>query len=104
VRDGRLIASAHAPIAGRLELRGRGIVGVPHERSAVLRLVLDIVSAEIVDRMPDAAQLTTSVLGIELPRQPVPARSPMAIVLAESALAALSPADRSGLHPDGVWG
>ncbi len=40
VRGGRLIARPHPAIAGLLELRGLGLVAVPHEPACVLRLVI----------------------------------------------------------------
>src|SRR5688572_192741 len=39
---GRLIATAPGLISGKLELRGRGLMEVPHERSAVIRLLVDM--------------------------------------------------------------
>jgi len=100
----RLLASVPAAIEGLMELRGRGLIAVPCERSAVVRLVVDIVAEEALDRMPDESQLVTTVLGVELPRQPVPRRSKAAIPLVEAALAALSPPAVMGLRTIGVWG
>ena len=40
---GRLLAHAHPAIAGRVEQRGEGILGVAHEASAVVRAVVDLV-------------------------------------------------------------
>jgi serine kinase of HPr protein (carbohydrate metabolism regulator) len=87
---GRLVAAAVSPIAGLIELRGRGIVAVPHERSAVVRLIVDFVTPEALERMPDSSQLTAAILGIELARQPVPPATEPAAALLEAALASLS--------------
>ncbi len=89
---GRLIASAPAPAAGRLELRGRGILLVPHEQGAVIRLVIDLVEVADLERLPDDAQMCGEILGITLPRQAVPAASGAALVLVEAAIQALSAA------------
>jgi serine kinase of HPr protein (carbohydrate metabolism regulator) len=62
---GRIVASAPETIAGRLEVRGIGIVAVPHVAAAPVALVVDLVSPGTVERLPDAAQRT--YLGIALP-------------------------------------
>jgi HPr kinase/phosphorylase len=45
--------SAPATIAGRMEIRGLGIVSVPYQASAPLRLVVDLVPSEAIERMPE---------------------------------------------------
>jgi serine kinase of HPr protein (carbohydrate metabolism regulator) len=94
----RIVATAPRAILGLLELRGRGVIQVPHEKSAVVRLVADIVNEEGLDRMPETHQLTTTLLGIALPRQPVPAATDWAIRLIEAALHAQSPLQDRGLR------
>ena len=84
---GRILASASSAIAGKIELRGRGIISVPHEQSGVIRLVADIVEEEGLERMPEPHHLTTTLLGIALPRQPVPRATEPAARLVEAALA-----------------
>ena len=88
---GRILASAPAATAGLIELRGRGVVSVLHERSAVIRLVIDLVEAEELERMPEADQSCATILQVPLPRQAAPARSGHAVILAEAALRALTP-------------
>jgi serine kinase of HPr protein (carbohydrate metabolism regulator) len=95
---GRVVASAPAGIAGLIELRGRGVIAVPHERSGVIRLIADIVSDEELERMPEANQLTAALLEIALPRQPVPARTEPALRLIEAALGAALPHRNMGLR------
>jgi len=52
--DGDEIAmTAPAVIAGQIEVRGLGIMRVPSVRSAPLRVVVDLVSSALVDRMPE---------------------------------------------------
>jgi HPr kinase/phosphorylase len=87
---GRLIATAPAAIAGRIELRGRGVITKPHEQGGVIRLVADIVEEEGLERMPEPYDLSTALLGITLPRQPVPGAPDHAVRLIEAALAALT--------------
>jgi HPr kinase/phosphorylase len=101
---GRLVASAPHATAGLIELRGRGLITVPYERSAVIRLVADVIDAEEdaggLERMPEAHQLTETLLGIALPRQPVPGRPEEAIPLVRAALGALSSQFHKGLAND----
>ncbi len=97
---GRLVASAPRATAGLIELRGRGLVTVPYERSVVIRLVADIVDAEGLERMPEAHQLTETLLGIALPRQPVPGTPEGAVPLVRAALGALSSQPDKGLAND----
>jgi serine kinase of HPr protein (carbohydrate metabolism regulator) len=52
---GAVRLSAPPTIVGQIELRGLGIVTVPHQVSAPLRLVVDLRPAAIIERMPAAA-------------------------------------------------
>lgn len=103
-RSGRLVASAPAAIAGQMEMRGRGVVQSPHERSAVVRLVVDLVPENEFERMPDAVQMSTEICGITLPRQPVTGDLQKAVMLVRAALEALSPHCNISLRPERVWG
>jgi serine kinase of HPr protein (carbohydrate metabolism regulator) len=85
---GRIVASASQATLGMIELRGRGVMSIAHERSAVIRLVADIVDEEELERMPEEHQLTTTIAGIPLPRQPVPPAPGRAVRLVEAALGA----------------
>jgi HPr kinase/phosphorylase len=51
---GGILARAPAAIAGRLEVRGVGILPCPSVASAPLRLVVDLVPAGEVERLPEA--------------------------------------------------
>ena len=64
----------HAPpaIAGLIELRGRGIIKRPFLASAPIHLVVDLV--EGLERMPEASEFSTELLGLVLPRCPIPRR------------------------------
>jgi serine kinase of HPr protein (carbohydrate metabolism regulator) len=48
-----LVARSPASIAGRMEVRGVGILRVPTLPSALLRLVIDLVAPERVERLPE---------------------------------------------------
>ena len=63
-RDGVLFAGAPETIAGRLEIRGVGIVCIPHAPAA-LKLLVDLVAAEKVPRLPEPS--TEAIDGIGLP-------------------------------------
>lgn len=71
--EGRNIVM-HAPsaIAGLIELRGRGIVSRPFREKAPLHLVIDLVDDLV--RMVEEDALETDLLGVAVPRCPVPRR------------------------------
>jgi len=50
--DGSLAASAPPTLAGKIEVRGLGIVEVPHRGAARLALAVDLVLPQEVPRMP----------------------------------------------------
>lgn len=64
MQDGRLVASAPETIAGKMEVRGIGILAVEAETSGILGLVVDLVP-DPPERMPEPE--TTEILGIALP-------------------------------------
>jgi len=65
-RDGdAILAFAPDSIAGKLEVRGLGIVKLPAAVSARLRLVVDLVAPDAVERLPKAGE--TVLLGVALP-------------------------------------
>ena len=71
VREGDEVMMAAPPaIAGMIELRGRGIVRLPHAERAAVHLVIDLVPELI--RMPDEPAFSTELMGLLLPRCPVP--------------------------------
>lgn len=85
-RNGRIIASGHGAVPGLIELRGRGLVERPFERSAIVRLVVDCVAPDRIERLPEPSSLTATLLGVRLPRQPIAANSPVAPMLVREAL------------------
>lgn len=70
VRDGRLVAQGHPGEAGRVEVRGQGLLrvealGLATRADVILALVIDLV--ESAPRMPDPPG-GASLLGLVLPR------------------------------------
>ncbi len=55
-KGGRIIAHPPAPIEGRMEVRGVGIITVPHEPSIPVAALFDLVSTEAVERLPEPRQ------------------------------------------------
>ena len=64
--NGRLIARAPAALAGKLEVRGVGIVPVATQAAAPVALIADLVAPGDVERLPDPAAET--ILGIAIAR------------------------------------
>jgi HPr kinase/phosphorylase len=67
VKGGRVLAKTPAAIAGKMEMRGQGILTGPHESAAVLRLVVDC-GVKALDRFPERVDLLAEVAGVSLPR------------------------------------
>jgi HPr kinase/phosphorylase len=79
--NGKLIASVPKTIEGMIELRGAGIQHVAFEPFAAVGLVVDL-AAEDAERVPAPAALRAEILGVRLPRLPVPKGSdPLPLVL-----------------------
>jgi HPr kinase/phosphorylase len=78
-----LLARAPAGLAGLLEVRGLGIVRPPSVASARLGLVVDLVPAGQVERMPEAKYMELLELSIPLLRlAPFEASAPAKLRLA----------------------
>ncbi len=63
----RLLASPPSTIAGKIEVRGLGIVAVPHLPQAELVLVCDLVNDQDVPRMPPEPWERIEIAGRPLP-------------------------------------
>jgi len=70
-----LIASAPTALAGKLEIRGLGIVEIPFRNEVRVRLVVDLVDMKDIPRMPMEAELAVRLLGVTLARLMLDARS-----------------------------
>ncbi len=65
--DGRLLAAAPAALAGLIEVRGVGVLRLERHRGGVpVRLVVDLVPATAVERLPVPEVAT--LLAVTLPR------------------------------------
>lgn len=67
---GRLIARPAPALAGRIEIRGFGILTCPHEPAGVVGLVVDLAAPD-AERLPAVDTCRTEIAGISLPRLPV---------------------------------
>jgi serine kinase of HPr protein (carbohydrate metabolism regulator) len=63
---GGLVARAHDAIAGRIEVRGLGIVAVPSVPAAEIGLAVELAAQAPVERLP-APQPSWTILGAEVP-------------------------------------
>ncbi len=63
---GRIVARPPSTILGRLEVRGIGIIDVPVVRKARLQLIVDLVPADQVPRLPDQRAETIFGLPVNL--------------------------------------
>ena len=70
--DGRIEASPPGTIAGRLEVRGLGIVTVPYVSPSPIALVVDLLPTGRCPRFPEPRERATVLLGIALPRLILP--------------------------------
>ena len=113
----QIIARAPAAIAGAMEVRGLGLRDVPSVAEAPVALIVDLVAAETIERLPDAT--CEDILGVALPRldlDPFAASAPAKLRLAlRGSTAALprqqaaagrrgpaqAPKPRSGVVPPG---
>jgi len=87
---GEIMARAPDAIAGRIEIRGLGIVSCPSVASAPLRLVADLVAPAAVERMPE--ERTCRYLGRAVPLIAVAPFEASAPAKLRFALRALAPA------------
>lgn len=63
---GRLFVGVPETIAGKIEVRGIGILRVPHRARAPLALVVDLVPPKDVERLPEPS--SAAFLGLMVPR------------------------------------
>jgi serine kinase of HPr protein (carbohydrate metabolism regulator) len=90
--DGRLRAEVPESIAGKLEVRGMGIVEVPFLNTADLVLIVELVAPGAVQRLPDPPP-RREVLGHSLPLLqlcPFEASAPLKLLLALTRMAQMS--------------
>jgi serine kinase of HPr protein (carbohydrate metabolism regulator) len=66
-KDGSLVASAPSNLAGKIEVRGLGILEVPHRGEARLALAVDLVLPQEVPRMPPDPLERITIAGTAIP-------------------------------------
>ncbi|MGZ5915841.1 MAG: HPr kinase/phosphorylase [Methyloceanibacter sp.] len=96
--SGELLASAPATLAGKIEVRGLGILETPHLAVGRLVLVVDLVSDAEVPRMPPDPPETVTIAGVALPRLALAAfepSSPLKLKLALLQAASQSPGEQA---------
>jgi len=84
-----LAMSAPAALAGLIEVRGLGIVRVPHVAAAPLRLIVELAAEGAIERLPEARMRTID--GVSVPviaLDPQAASAPAKLRLAMKALSA----------------
>lgn len=86
---GRVVARAPETIAGRVELRGLGIVRIGHETAAVVALVVDIEETQ-PPRMPEEDARFVEIAGVLLPCLKLWREDSRGVVRVRNALRALA--------------
>jgi HPr kinase/phosphorylase len=87
--QGRLIARPPATIAGKIEVRGLGIIELPFRAEAELRLLIRLCEPADVPRLPELSAESASLCGVSLPvlaLAPFEASAPLKLRLALSRL------------------
>jgi HPr kinase/phosphorylase len=64
-RDGNVVAQCPASIAGKLEVRGVGILDVPYIEEAALSMIVNLVESAQVERLPLRSK--AELLGCRIP-------------------------------------
>jgi HPr kinase/phosphorylase len=67
-RDKIIFLKPPVILAGKLEIRGHGIVEVPWLENIVLALIVDLMPHKNIERMPKDVELQAEILGITIPR------------------------------------
>ncbi|HKQ94292.1 MAG TPA: HPr kinase/phosphatase C-terminal domain-containing protein [Aestuariivirgaceae bacterium] len=91
LRDGGgIVASAPAPLAGLIEVRGIGILKARYRRRSRLGLVVRLVPVADIERLPEPSDLREELMGIGLPSIRIDPRLASAPARLRAALRALS--------------
>jgi serine kinase of HPr protein (carbohydrate metabolism regulator) len=89
--NGHLLASPPDALAGKIEVRGLGILACRHRKSTRLALSVRLTAADTVDRMPEAKKNRFDLLGVKLPLVLIDPQSASAPARVRTALLGLSP-------------
>ena len=63
-----IVMRAPKSISGKIEIRGVGIIELPHKSKTKLHLVIDLKPQAEIERMPEAEDLLTEILGLNFVR------------------------------------
>ncbi len=85
----KLLASPPQALAGKLEIRGLGIVHVKHRKSVELKLVVDLKPAKIISRLPELGEMQIERRGVTLPYMMLDASLPDAAAKLRTAVTQL---------------
>jgi HPr kinase/phosphorylase len=77
-RKGKLWVCCPKTISGLMELRGLGIIKVKPRAFCPLALVVDLRASAMIERMPEPADMLTTLLGHQVPRIMLDASQPSA--------------------------
>ena len=83
---GRILASPPAALAGKLEIRGLGIVNLGFKQRVTIGLVVDLTPTAEIGRLPEPHDLLTDIASITLPRFMLDAKTPTAPTQIRAAL------------------
>jgi serine kinase of HPr protein (carbohydrate metabolism regulator) len=72
VDGGVLVASVPEAIAGKLEVRGQGIVSVDYRSPAAIHLIVDLMPPADCPRLPEPHDMQVEIMGVTLPRLMLP--------------------------------
>lgn len=72
IEEGVLIASPPASLAGLIEVRGIGVIRLPHQARAAIALAVDLIPGEPPERMPQALRYRLPA-GLSMPESAWPA-------------------------------
>ncbi len=86
--SGRLIATPPPAIAGKLEVRGIGILQMPHTNIVAIRLVVDLRTTQEIERLPETA--TTFIENVPVPWISIDPRTASATAKVRVALSSLA--------------
>ncbi len=87
--DGLIMMSPPEALAGKLEIRGLGIVSVAFQPQAKLSLVVDLSPGGEIQRMPELVDLNCAIIGSVISRIQVDPHDPAVLSKLRSALKAI---------------
>jgi HPr kinase/phosphorylase len=84
-----VLASPPASLVGLLEVRGAGLLRVAHSPQTRLRLVVDLLPGQAVERLPLGEDAEIELLGVTLARVAIAERNPAATSVVRAVVSTL---------------